>query len=52
MKLILGLLKIIALLAVVLAVAASALVGYDRYLRNKYPIRYVCPNSAEDELGL
>jgi len=28
------------------------MVGYDRYLRNKYPIRYVCPNSAEDELGL
>ena len=52
MKVILALLKIIVLLSVILAVAASALVGYDRYLRNKYPVRYICPNSTEDELGL
>ena len=52
MKVILALLKIIVLLSVILAVVASALVGYDRYLRNKYPVRYICPNSTEDELGL
>ena len=52
MKLFLALLKIFALLAAVLAIAALALVGYDRYLRNKYPVRYICPNTTEEELGL
>ncbi len=52
MKLILNLMKIIALMAVVLAIAAAALVGYDRYVRNKYPVRYITPNRTEDELGL
>ena len=51
MKIIVNLIKIIALLALVLAVAASALVGYDRYIRNKYPMRYITPNQGEDELG-
>lgn len=52
MKLILSLMKIVVMLALVLAVAAAALVGYDRYLRNKYPVRYITPNQAEDDLGL
>lgn len=52
MKMILTLMKIIALLAVVLALAAAALVGYDRYLRNKCPSRYITPTPMEEELGL
>lgn len=51
MKLIATLLKIVLWLAAAVALAAGALLGYDRYVRNKYPVRYINPNSEED-LGL
>ena len=49
MRLIGKLLKLLMLLGLILAVIAAALVGYDRYLRNKYPVRYITPHSPEDE---
>ena len=49
MRLIGKLLKLLMLLGLILAVVAAALVGYDRYLRNKYPVRYITPHSPEDE---
>ena len=48
MKLIATLLKIILWLAATVALAAGALLGYDRYVRNKYPVRYINPNAEED----
>lgn len=53
MKLIVNIIKIVVLLASALALAAAALVGYDRYLRHKYPVRYISPTqTAEEEMGL
>jgi len=51
MKVIVTLLKIVLGLAVAVATAAGVLLGYDRYVRNKYPVRYINPNGEED-LGL
>lgn len=48
MKLIVVLFKIVFTLVLVLATAAAALVGYDRYLREKQPGRYITPHSFEE----
>lgn len=48
MKLIITLVKIVFWLAGLGALAVAALLGYDRYVRNKYPVRYINPNSQED----
>lgn len=49
MKLILNILKIVVLLVSALGVAAAALLGYDRYLRQKYPAHYVSPNQVDED---
>ena len=50
MKLVLTLFKILFLLALALVTAAAALVGYDRYLRDKQPSRYITPHEFEESL--